>query len=208
MEIPIKSIFCKIVLCCLIGIIGIPLFAQQPVPKAKYVHLSGGFNQLITVKNGDMMIPGFSGFQGTFGVGPIWRFVGDGHIGIHRALGVGDRMKSGYLFTYGWRAGFFPFKFLPLIVYGGGGNHDYYLNFRQVELGGQQVLPAAQSHRPTDYVTFGASYSLFRCFELDLSFRREPYFRNKQIYNANYISIGVNAWLYKYDKFARVKEER
>jgi hypothetical protein len=173
-------------------------------------YASAGINQLFTTEHGLVEVPTLSGINLALGIGPIWRITMEGQFSAHRMWGGGEGLKNGYLLSYSWRSGIIPYKPVPLMLYGGGGYHFYHMSYKPVELMGQPFLPVVRNRRPTDYVTFGATYPFYKWLELDLSYRREPFFRNNMPINANYISVGVNAWLYKYDRFprptAKVKE--
>jgi Outer membrane protein beta-barrel domain len=181
--------------------------AAQDLPKKTYpFYATAGLNQLVTTEFSSVEVPTASGIQTTLGIGPFWRLTAEGQFSAHRLLGANDAVKNGYLLSYAWRAGIVPHKPVPILFYAGGGYHVYHITFQPVKAMGVDFLPSIRTRRLNDYLTFGASYPFYKCFEVDLSYRREAFFRNNREINANYISLGVNAWLYKYDRFARVKK--
>jgi hypothetical protein len=180
--------------------------AQSEEPKKTYpFYASAGLNQLFTTDFGVVETPTLSGINLALGVGPFWRFTAEGQFSAHRMWGGGEGLKNGFLLSYSWRAGIIPHKPIPVMLYGGAGYHIYHMSYNAVEVMGLPFAPAVRNRRPTDYITFGATYPFYKWLELDLSYRREPFVRNDLPMNANYISVGVNAWLYKYDRFPRPK---
>jgi hypothetical protein len=180
--------------------------AQTPELKKTYPFFATlGINQLVTTKYSVLEVPTLCGLNGAVGVGPIWRMTLEGQFSAHRMLGAGDALKNGFLIGYSWRAGIIPHKPFPLHFYFGGGYHVYRQTFDAVEISGYQFLPAIRSRRVTDYLTFGVSYPIYKCLEFDLSYRRESFIRSEFDINSHYLALGINAWLYKYDRFLKPK---
>jgi hypothetical protein len=184
------------------------LAQTEPSKKTYPFYATAGINQLITTEFSIIEVPTLSGLHATLGVGPIWRLTFEGQFSAHRLLGVNEAVENGFLLSYSWRAGIIPHKPVPVHFYVGAGYHVYHITYKPVEVMGYPFLPSVRTRRPTDYFTFGATYPVYRCLEVDLSYRREPFVRNNLDINANYISIGFNAWIYKYDRFPHSKKTR
>ena len=183
------------------------ILAQIAQPKKTYpFYATAGINQLITTDFSILEVPSLSGLHATLGAGPIWRLTFEGQFSAHRLLGVNESVKNGFLLSYAWRAGIIPHKPIPVHFYAGAGYHVYHITYKPVEVMGYPFLPSVRTRRPTDYITFGATYPIYKCIEFDLSYRREPFVRNNLDINSSYVSIGVNAWLYKFDRFPHPKK--
>jgi hypothetical protein len=201
-----KLIRFRLLLLLGLGLLLCSLSLNAQDKKTYPIYATAGVSQLVTTEFSTLEIPTASGINSTLGIGPFWRVTAEGQFSAHRLLGVNDVVKNGFLLSYGWRMGIIPHRPIPINFYAGGGYHVYHITFEAVESMGYQFLPEMRTRRITDYFTFGASYPFCKFLEVDLSYRREAFYRNQRPINANYISIGVNAWLYKYDKFTRVKE--
>jgi hypothetical protein len=189
------------------------LFTLPKITKAQQTELqtypfygTAGVSQLITTNFSTPKSATASGIQVTLGTGPWYRFFAEGQISAHRLLGVGENVKRGYLMSYAWRVGILPYKPLPFIIYGGAGYHTYHIAYNPLVIQNVQILPGVEYRRITDYWSIGVSYPIFRCFEADVSFRKEPFLNNELAINAHYISLGINAWLFKFDRFPHPKK--
>lgn len=180
--------------------------AQQTEVQTYPFYGTAGVSQLITTNFSTPKSATASGIQVTLGTGPWYRFFAEGQISAHRLLGVGENVKRDYLMSYAWRVGILPYKPLPFILYGGAGYHAYHIAYNPLVIQNVQILPGVEYRRITDYWSVGVTYPIFRCFEADVSFRKEPFLNNKQAINAHYISIGINAWLFKFDRFPHPKK--
>jgi hypothetical protein len=176
-------------------------WAQRNEIKTYPVYGTAGVNQLITTNFSTPKSPTASGIQVALGTGPWARFFLEAQISAHRLLGAGKQVKSTYLMGYSWRAGVLPFKRIPFVFYGGAGYHDYHISYEPLVIQNVQLFSGVQYRRFTDFWSVGMSYPVHRSFDVDVSFRREPYFNNPRPINAHYLAISCNAWLFKYDKF-------
>lgn len=188
--------------------------SQDSVRVSRPFYASGGVGQLITVDQGTLRIPTASGGQITAGIGPLGRFYVEGQASIHRLLGVRQAVKNGYLKSYGVRLGIVPFRPVPIFFYGGVGYHVYDLTYDKVEAVGVTILPSIRSKRKMEHWVIGASYQVVKNFEVEFAYRVEPIWRDRgDSYRVSmatyykYISIGVNYWLNKYNKFPPFKRD-
>jgi hypothetical protein len=177
--------------------------AQSTEIQTYPVYGSAGISQLITTDFSTPRSTTASGIQVAIGTGPWARFFVEGQISAHRLLDAGEQVKSGYLMGYSWRAGVLPYKRIPLVFYGGAGYHAYHIAYHPLVIQNVQILTGVQYRRFTDFWSIGVSYPMHRIFDLDISYRKEPFFNNALEINAHYLALSVNAWLFKYDRFLK-----
>jgi hypothetical protein len=188
--------------------------SQDSVRVSRPFYATGGVGQLITVDQGTLRIPTASGGQITAGIGPLGRFYVEGQASIHRLLGVRQAVKNGYLKSYGVRLGVIPFKPVPICFFAGLGAHVYDLTYHEIEAAGVTFLPSFRSKKEMKYKVIGASYQVVKNFEVEFAYRVEPiwiefkhYHRESATTYYSFISIGVNYWLNKYNKFPPFKRD-
>jgi hypothetical protein len=186
--------------------------AQDSLQVSRPFYVTAGVGQLITVDHGLLRIPTATGAQVTAGTGPLGRVFIEGYASIHRMLGASQAIKNGYLKSYGARVGIIPFKPVPIYFFAGFGIHIYDITYQKIEAAGITILPSIREKNKLNYRFFGASYRFCKNLEAELAYRTEPFWIPFSPYKSStkkadysYLSIGVNYWINKYNKFPAFK---